>query len=153
MRIEQLFLVALLAFVVYFLTEVAPMAFKAKLVVFVVGVPLLAMILGQLTSITFKAKARRLSEDFQSPSEEAGTLRHHAAMVGWMGIFFGTVLLLGFHLGLFASSLGFYATHKVKWSLALALSFGIVLALYLGIEVALQVKFPRGLLASWLGLV
>ena len=130
--------------------------FRAGLFVWVIGFPVLTLVIAQFLK-DILGKDRRSGEDI--PEEGVNGLskevinRRMAQILGWTVGFLLAILLLGFNIAAPLCTFLYLAVYKEKWYLNLILT-GAVLIFFDGFFYHLiHVPFPPGLLFEWFSLV
>jgi len=149
-----LFNLLIAASVAWGLWESRRFAFRAGLFPWVIGFPLLALAIVQLSLDlrgTERGPARSL-HDFGPEIPSSVVFRRTAGTFGWIIGYLAAIWLLGFTLGgTLSTLLMLKVANREPWPLALAMSAGIWVFVYALFDRTLHVPFPPGRLLLWLG--
>jgi Tripartite tricarboxylate transporter TctB family len=128
-------------------------AIKARLFPWVIGIPVIAMLLAllvqQIIRVVRSAPVRAevgVVEQFENvaSAEAAAARRRGFTIVGWLLGFLGAIWLIGFPAGGTLATLGYLKlAAREKWPISLAISAGTALFFFLMINF-LNTPFPRG---------
>ena len=129
--------------------------FRAGLFPWVIGIPVLALALIQL-SLELAGKGERPGTSLPEPGAESPAnvvRRRTAAIFGWIVGYLAAIWLLGFTLGgVLCTFLSLKIGSRERWPITVAMTAGTGAFIYGLFDRALHVPFPPGQLFVWLGL-
>ena len=151
---DTLFTLVLLALVAAAVWEARGWQIRAGLFPNAIGIPLLLLLIAQLALVLTRGSMPSqpaMAEGRQVEADPATVRRRVLSITFWLLAFAGAIWVLGFPIGSTLATLAYLKlAAREKWPISLAVSAGI-LTFFWGMN-ALNVLFPKGLLAEWLGL-
>lgn len=149
-----LFTVAILAVVGMAVWDARNWEIKARLFPWVIGIPVLAMLAGQLV-LQFMERARAgaplPAHPAQLTPEQALARRRFFTIVGWMLGFAVAIWLVGFPIGGTLMTLAYLKLQgRERWRISLAITAGIAVFFFIMVKL-LYIPFPEGYLVKLLG--